>query len=267
MIDLHSHILPAIDDGAPSVDTALEMARIAVADGITHLACTPHIVPGLYDNDAAGIEAATASLADALDHAGIGLVLFAGADIHVTPELRSRLDAGTSPTIAGTRYFLFEPPHHVLPPGIAQLARDVMDAGYVPVLTHPERLTWIENSYDTICQLDESGVAIQLTAGSVTGGFGSRAQYWSERMLAEGRVDIVASDAHDARRRPPVLSKARDRIAELLDDDAAWRMTRDNPATILNDLPLPAKRRVRATPQDRRGWSWFGKGARSPRRR
>ncbi len=197
MIDLHTHILPGIDDGSSSVAMSLEMARMAVADGITHLACTPHITPGIYDNDPAGIAARVKALQTMLDNAGIALRLVAGADVHVVPDLAAQLSVGRLPCLEGTRYFLFEPPHHVAPPGLLRVAQEALDAGFVPVLTHPERLTWIEKAYDLICELDEAGVAVQVTAGSLTGGFGERAQYWAERMLDEGRVDIIASDAHD----------------------------------------------------------------------
>ncbi len=210
MIDLHSHILPGIDDGAKSVAMSLEMAELAVADGITHMACTPHITPGIYDNDPVAIAARVRALQAMLDKSGIALRLVAGADVHVVPDLAARLADGSLPCLEGTRYFLFEPPHHVAPPGLLRVAREAMAAGFMPVLTHPERLTWIEKAYGLICELDEAGVAVQVTAGALTGDFGERVRGWAFRLLDEGRVDIVASDAHDTRRRPPVISKAVD---------------------------------------------------------
>lgn len=238
MIDLHSHILPGIDDGASSMAVSIDMARIAVADGITHMACTPHIVPGLYENELKSIEPAMDALSSRLAEMEIPLNLVIGADLHIAPNLRDRLDRKEVPTLAGSRYFLFEPPHNVLPPGLEHFAKGFFAAGYVPVLTHPERLTWIEQRYETICALCRAGMLIQLTAGSITGAFGSRARYWSERMLEEGRVDIIASDAHDTKRRPPILSKARKRIAELLGEEEADAMTQGRPLEILNDRSL-----------------------------
>jgi protein-tyrosine phosphatase len=178
-----------------------------------------------------------------LDRQGIALRLIAGADVHVVPDLASRLADGSLPCLAGTRYFLFEPPHHVVPPGLLRVAQDAIAAGFIPILTHPERLTWIENAYELICELDEAGLAVQLTAGSVTGAFGERAQRWSQRMLDEGRVDIIASDAHDPRRRPPVLSRAREMIAGRYGEEAAARMTLHNPGLIIANSTLPKKHR------------------------
>ncbi len=216
MIDLHSHILPGIDDGSKSLAMSLEMARIAVADGTRIIACTPHMLPGVYDTSREAMIAGVAELSAALADAGIGLHLLTGADVHVVPDLIDKLSDGRAPSLGDSRYFLFEPPHHVAPPGIESLVAEIIEAGWIPILTHPERLTWIEKHYDLICRLDAAGAVIQLTAGSITGGFGKRAQYWAQRMLDEGRVDIIASDAHDPVRRPPGLSRARDRIAKRL---------------------------------------------------
>ena len=204
------------------------------------------MLPGVYDNRQEGILASVGALQAELDNAGIALELIAGADIHVVPDLVEGLGAGRLPCLGRSRHFLFEPPHHVVPPGLLRLGEAACEAGFVPILTHPERLTWIESNYDLICQLDEAGLVVQVTAGSLTGGFGKRAQYWAERMLHEGRVDIIASDAHDPRRRPPVMSRARDMVAQRLGDATALSMTTGNPSAILANRPLPAKQRIGA---------------------
>ena len=245
MIDLHSHILPGIDDGAKDVFNSLAMARIAVSDGTTHIACTPHIVPDIYHNRPEEISQAISALKLALCEAGINLQLIPGADVHIVPDIVGKLEAGELPVLGNSRYFLFEPTHHVLPPSIVPLCKRIIAKDFVPVLTHPERLTWIENYHDIICKLDELGVVIQLTAMSITGKFGKRAQYWSQRMLDEGRVDIIASDAHNTRSRPPGLSRARDIVADRLNEDEAQKMVQANPARILADQPLATKQRTK----------------------
>jgi hypothetical protein len=109
MIDLHSHILPGIDDGATSLEMSLDMARMAVADGVHTMACTPHIYPGLYLNDAQGISRARQQLQAALDVYRIALTLVDGADVHLVPGLLEGLRAGAVPTLHGSRYVLLEP--------------------------------------------------------------------------------------------------------------------------------------------------------------
>ncbi len=215
------------------------MARMAVDDGITRMACTPHIVPGLYEsNDATKIRTATAALQTAIFEAGIDLDLVIGADVHIAPDLPTTLGTDRVPTLNGTRYFLFEPTHHVLPPRLEDLAAGLIDIGFVPIVTHPERLSWIEHHYDTIERLSELGCLMQITAGSITGSFGKSVRHHAERMLDEGRADILASDAHNVTRRPPVLSRARDAVAERLGADEANAMVVDRPAEILADRPV-----------------------------
>ena len=173
MIDLHCHLLPGIDDGATTVRDSLEMARIAAADGITLTACTPHIYPGMYENTSASIRDAITALEAELTAAGIALALTIGADAHLTPELLSRLGAGTAPTLGSTRYFLLEPPHHVTPPRFEDHVASFLAAGYVPIITHPERLTWIDEHYDLFVRAVQRGAWLQVTSGSLTGDFGS----------------------------------------------------------------------------------------------
>lgn len=247
MIDLHSHILPGIDDGAANFDIALEMARIAVANGVTVQACTPHIFPGVYDNSGPQIRLAVDEFQNCLDEHGIPLRLVTGADAHIVPNMVDGLRSGAILSLADTRYVLVEPPHHVAPPRIEYLFFELLTAGYVPILTHPERLTWIESRFETFVQLFHAGVWMQLTSGSVTGSFGRRPQYWSERMLNEGMVHILASDAHGARRRRPDLAEGRAAAAKWLGETEAEQLVLDRPRAILeNAAPSDVKAPPRA---------------------
>lgn len=247
MIDLHSHILPGIDDGAENLNVALEMARMAAASGTTVLACTPHIKPPTYPNHRASIDEAVDFLKSQLVQEGIALELVGGADIHINHDLLDGLKSGHLPTINGSRYFLFEPDHNVMPPGLDRFCATILDAGFVPILTHPERLDWIERHYDKICGFDEMGVVMQLTANSVTGKFGKQVQKWSLRMLQENRVDIVASDAHDVKYRTTSLASVKEFLVKHFGLPLANRLLQENPMRILEDGPLAEKARVSIT--------------------
>ena len=237
MIDLHCHILPGIDDGSKDDATSLAMARIAADDGIRTLACTPHIYPGLYENDANGIRARVASLQGKLDAAGIALKLTFGADAHLTPELLGRVRNGTAPTLHGGRYFLLEPSHHVAPPRFDESVFNFTMAGYVPLITHPERLSWIEGKYAVFEALARSGAWIQITAGSLTGRFGSIAQYWAERMLDDGIVHVIATDAHGVKHRAPLLAEGMLAAERWVGKEEARRLVFDRPQAVLDNLP------------------------------
>jgi protein-tyrosine phosphatase len=253
VIDLHSHILPGIDDGSKSLEMSLAMARIAVDDGIRIMACTPHIYPGLYMNDTAGITAARDALQNALNVYGIPLQLITGADVHLVPGLLQGLRSGVVPTLNKSRYFLLEPPHHVAPPRFAESVFQLVAAGYVPVITHPERLTWIEDHYQVFANLTRQGAWIQLTAGALTGAFGSRVKYWGERLLGDGLTHILATDAHSSERRVPKLSEAKAIAHRMLGPDEAQLLVEGRPIAVLESL-LPSAAPPLPTVEASSGW-------------
>jgi protein-tyrosine phosphatase len=254
LIDLHCHLIPGIDDGPPDVETSLAMARMAVADGITVTACTPHILPGLYNNTGPQIRQALENFRTALARAEIPLRLCTGADVHVSPDLRDGLKSGRVLTLNDTRYFLFEPPHHVPSPLLEAHAFGLQAAGYVPILTHPERLSWIESYYAIFERMAERGVWMQLTAGSLVGRFGRRPRYWAERMLDEGLCHIIATDAHDLLKRMPLLSEARDAAARRVGDEEAMNLVETRPQGVLDNCAPNALLAPVVVAQERSRW-------------
>ncbi|MEL6373403.1 MAG: CpsB/CapC family capsule biosynthesis tyrosine phosphatase [Pseudomonadota bacterium] len=246
MIDLHSHILPAIDDGAADLDMALVMARMAVADGVRVQACTPHILPGLYHNSGPDIRAHVAALQQALNENDIPLHLVTGADVHICPDFVAGLRDGRYLTLADTRYVLVEPPHNTAPARLEDLFASIQAAGYVPILTHPERLKWIRSHYPLMERLTATGVWMQITTGSLTGAFGREPLYWAERMLDEGAVHILASDAHNTDRRPPNMRAGYECASVRVGESEARHLVETRPMGILQnvapqDLPLPVR--------------------------
>ncbi len=242
MIDLHCHILPGIDDGAKTLSVSLEMARLFAADGVTHVACTPHILPGVWANAGPQIREAVASLQAAIDAEGIELYLVPGADNHVVPDFLAGLEDGRLLTLGDSRYVLVEPPHHVAPPRLEEFFFSILVAGYVPILTHPERLTWIEAQYAVLNRLVDAGVWMQITAGSLAGRFGKRTQALALRMLDDGLVHIIATDAHDTERRPPLLSEGWKIASDRVGAEEAERLVLGRPFAILqNQVLAPAE--------------------------
>lgn len=237
MIDLHSHILPALCDGSPNLKTSLAMARLAVEDGITHLACTPHIYPGVYENSTDGIAKALRMLQVELYSQDIALRLIIGADIHMVFGVLDSLQQGTMPTLHGSRYFLLEPSHNLPVPNFLRQIDAFLNAGYVPVITHPERLRWCEAYYQDFIMAARMGAWLQVTAAAISGTFGRTAKKCSERLLLDGVVHIIASDAHDTVYRPPILSAGIEAAIRITGDDAeVMRMVSDRPLAILDNI-------------------------------
>lgn len=254
MIDLHCHLLPGIDDGSPDMMTSLAMARAAVADGIVLTACTPHIFPGVYDNSRQTIEWSAEALREALKAESIPLQIVVGADTHLVPGLLARLRSGEVPTLAGSAYLLLEPAHHVVPPDFEQAVHELLAAGYLPVITHPERLTWIGDYYEIFERLVERGAWMQITAGSLTGRFGAQPRYWSEKMLDAGLVHLLATDAHGLKKRPPLLAEGRRAAEKWVGAVEARRLVVDRPQNIIDHLAPTATPHPGGRSAGRRSW-------------
>src|SRR5262245_848686 len=219
---------------------SLDMARMAYADGITTVVCTPHILPTVYDNKGPEIKAAVTLLQEALSLADIPLRLLSGADVHMVPDLLSGLKEARILTLAGSRYLLLEPPHHVMPPRFEDCIFRLQSAGYVAILTHPERLSWIEPQYALVRRMVVKWLWFRLTADSLTGRFEQGPRYWAERMLDEGLCHVIATDAHNTSTRPPHLARVQAMVEHRLGVAEAANIFRIRPRGVL-DNESPAK--------------------------
>lgn len=236
LIDIHCHILPEIDDGASDIETSIRMLKMAVDDGVTHIVATPHFMynekPDIHD-----IKKKFESLREKIKEKNIPLTLLSGADIRLTYELLSGIQRNEVPTINNTRYFLLELPD-LVPPHFDDFLFEVKLKGFIPIITHPERNYSLFSSPDKIADMRNSGALIQITAMSITGEFGSQIKKASNILLKKGFVDFVASDAHSANRRNPVLSKAYREITGLLDEQQAKRLFYKNPLSVIEDRDI-----------------------------
>jgi protein-tyrosine phosphatase len=267
MFDLHSHLLPGIDDGSSDYSMSLDMARAYLNQGVECVACTPHILPGLYHNTGTQIKEAVAALEVKLGEAEIALKLVAGADNHIVPDFIDALKRGHLLCLGDSVYVLVEPPHHVAPVRLEHLLFNIAAAGYIPILTHPERLSWIEHKYDVIRSLVSRGVWMQLTAGSLLGSFGSRPRFWAERMLGEGLVHILATDAHNMTSRPPNLLEGRNAAAKLIGETEARHLVATRPKAVLanimpEDLPEPLSGPLKERQSSSGGTAFNGRAGR-----
>jgi len=242
MIDLHCHILPGIDDGPQSLEQAVEMCRLAAARGCEAVVATPHQRKGDWWNcERATLAALRQKVQDA---AGPVPRLLAGGEIRVDRHLLAEMmdwreDAAQGPlALAGSRYLLLEFGPEAGLPEAADLVHELVVAGWHPVLAHPEFIHWMGAEPATVAELVSLGALAQVTAMSLTGDFGRRAQADASRLVEMGLVHFVASDAHDLRRRPPDLRKAWDAIAARWGEEAARELLADNPRAVVAGLPL-----------------------------
>lgn len=236
MIDLHCHILPNVDDGSQSLEESLQMAEQAVEDGIKAMVATPHTLNGVNTNGVEDVLSGVAALQGALSANHLDLKLHPGADIHLCTDMVQRITSREACTINDTgKYILLELPSQMIPNGVKDEIFALKLNGITPIITHPERNTMVQHDPDILYQLVQMGALAQVTAMSLTGDFGEFIGQVSATLLRYRLVQIIASDAHSAKDRPPVLSGAVERAAEILKDyKAAEHMVTTVPAAILS---------------------------------
>ena len=213
MIDIHSHILPGVDDGAKSWDIAVEMCRMAAADGITHIVATPH-ANDRYPYDRDFLEA---TLLQLRERVGPAPELSLGCDFHLSYDsLQDVLAAPERYTINGSRYLLVELSDFSIPTQVADCFLKLGDRGVTAVITHPERNAILRQTPQRVLEWAELGCVIQVTANALTGFWGSGVARTAVWLLEREAVHVLATDAHDAQHRIPILSQARDLVLQRL---------------------------------------------------
>ena len=228
-----------MDDGAPDLAVSLKMARMAAEDSITHVVCTPH-ANSRYRFDPARIAANLTQLREALAEAGIRLVLGTGCDFHLSYDnVRDALDNPHRYTINGGEYLLIELPDYALPPTLEETFYSLRLAGMTPILTHPERNPSLQQDVSRLADWIRDGMLTQVTAASVTGLMGRKAQKLAERLLADRWVHFIATDAHNVSTRPPQMRAARDQIASRFGEAYAQRLCTENPQAVFDNRRLP----------------------------
>ncbi|WAA09711.1 tyrosine-protein phosphatase [Fervidibacillus albus] len=214
MIDLHSHILPGIDDGAQTVEDSLEMAKVAVQNGIKKTVATPHHQTSKSQNPKNEIVPRIKQINEALQKEGIPLEVLLGQEVRIFGEWMEHYEKGQIATINDTQYVLVEFPSNHVPSYSERLFYDMQMNGLVPIIAHPERNSQIVEQPDKLFQLVEKGALAQLTAASLTGQFGKKVQKFSNQLIEANLVHFIASDAHNTTTRTFKLDEAFEKIEQ-----------------------------------------------------
>ncbi|HZQ22447.1 MAG TPA: CpsB/CapC family capsule biosynthesis tyrosine phosphatase [Terriglobales bacterium] len=236
MIDIHCHLLPGVDDGAKSWEIAREMCQIAATDGITHIVATPH-ANERYAYDRVKLKSDLQRLQESAGHQPR---LSLGCDFHLSYEnLQDALLHPERYTIEGTNYMLVELSDYSIPVQVTDCFRKLGDAGIIPILTHPERNAILKRSPEPVLEWADEGCVIQVTASAFTGRWGETVRRIANWLLNNDAVHVLATDAHDLEHRPPILSGARELIAESHGEAVARALVQDNPQAVVDNVPLP----------------------------
>ena len=251
MIDIHSHIIPGVDDGAKTLAESFEMLRIAAQHGTTDIVATPHAsIEFRFDE-----VAVQARLADLREGAGDVIRIHHGCDFHLTYD--NIHDAMLHPakyTVNGKRYLLVEFSDLVIFRTTDQVFDEFLAQGIVPIVTHPERNPLLRQRLEQLRGWASRGVLMQVTAQSLTGFWGGQAQSFTNTLLEEGMAHVFASDAHDPERRPPILRDAYLEIEDRYGHETAEQLFVETPRAVIEGVPvmLPMVKRP-----SRRPWFKF----------
>ena len=241
MIDLHSHLLPGIDDGPATVGDSVEMARTAWESGTRAMVCTPHMHPR-YPTSVETMRLGVARLRTALVEAGIPLEIHPGGEISLDwIDRMSEADLAMASVGGGGRWLLLEMPWSGWPLRLPELLRDLEIRGFGVILAHPERAESVQKSPDRLRDVIGRGALVQITAGSFLGEHGPAARRAAGALLGGGAAHFIASDAHSAGPwRPPELQEGLRAAAHSIGvepEALAW-MVDEGPAAVLEGVPL-----------------------------
>ncbi|HWC77769.1 MAG TPA: CpsB/CapC family capsule biosynthesis tyrosine phosphatase [Blastocatellia bacterium] len=255
MIDIHSHILAEVDDGARSLEESLDMCRRSAEDGVFVMVATPHAHDSVHTTHNPEFLQAKVDELNQLLNGSPRIEL--GCELRFTHDVvRQVCKLKSAPTLAGGPYVLVEFPHRLVPPGTTHALFELMSNQIRPIIAHPERNEMLIAEPGRFFELVEMGALGQADTGSFTGQFGRRVQEAATVMLENGMLHIIASDCHNVRNRLPGMSSAVASVAELVGDELATAMSKDNPAAVVRGEPIPF-RPIATAPKKRKKWLFF----------
>lgn len=236
MIDLHSHILWGVDDGAKDIEVSEEMAKVAIENDISIIVATPHFRTSKEDTTTASqVVEKVEALNDYYFKNGIDLTIYPGMELYASNDLPDMLKEGKALTLADTRYILLEFSTREIPYFLDDLIYRLKLDGYIPIIAHPERNKDISEDIEILRKLVRKGVYAQVNKGSLLGEFGDRAKQTAIQLLKEGLVHCISTDMHGIERRTPSLDGLKDQLLEVIGEEQIDILLKENPKRVLEN--------------------------------
>jgi protein-tyrosine phosphatase len=233
MFDLHSHILPGLDDGASNLEVSLLMLRIAAESGTMGIVATPHVIEGEWLPAWPTIVSSCATLQNEARALALNISVFPGAEVYLCLDILGKIKEPGPYCLNGGRYMLVELPAAEIPLYADEFFFTLQARGIIPVLAHPERHSQIIKSPAILQAWINKGVLVQVNAPSITGRMGERIKRSAEVLLTRNMVHCIGSDAHGVRTRRPILTEAANRITALLGQDRARNISQNTGKLII----------------------------------
>ncbi|MDO6693238.1 tyrosine protein phosphatase [Aliiglaciecola sp. 3_MG-2023] len=237
MIDIHSHILPGVDDGAKTLAEALDMLKMAVDQGVKTQVLTPHIHYGRYENTKADLINRFAQFQQQVIDANIDIELRLGAEIRIGTELMQLVQQDQIPwlgTYQGSKTFLLEFPRIDVPHGSDNLVRWLLQKDIIPIIVHPERNKTFLNHPHKLQIFTDMGCPLQITASSLTGKFGDDVKQMALELVEQDKAFAIASDCHNLKGRAPDLKPSIADLPAIIGQDKLNNLVLNNPQSLFD---------------------------------
>lgn len=236
MIDIHTHIIDGIDDGAKNMEDSLALLRMAAESGTTDIIATPHIIEGTNHADWQTILTKTEELNRNARNAGIPIRVYAGAELEMNWDMLPLLKTGQSDyCLAGSRYVLVELPANTVPNYADEFLYEVQIKELIPIIAHPERHPYLAKHPRLLHQWLRNGALAQCNIGSFTGKFGAEVKNFAELLLTNNMIHFFGTDAHSVEHRHTDTSAGLEVVAQKISPETLERITKVNPAAIVED--------------------------------
>lgn len=242
MIDVHSHILPNIDDGSRSIDETFNLIKEAKEAGFEGIICTSHYMENYYETDRPEREVWINAIHENLKNKNIEMNLYLGNEIYMSDNIIKLLEDGKATTMNDTSYVLFELPLNVEPMNLYDMVYEMQQYKIVPILAHPERYSFVQTDPELIYDLIDKGVLMQANYGSIVGQYGKKAQMIVQKFLENNMIHMLGTDAHRQNTIYPKIPEILVELKSLIGEEKLNELTTINPELVINNKRIDIRK-------------------------
>ncbi len=257
MIDIHSHILPKVDDGAQGMEESIEMAKLYIENGINKVVVTPHYIEGAGSTTFSENKIVLDKLKNVLKEEGLDLELYIGNEIYVTPDTLNHVIEKKAATLNETRYVLIELPMYDMPRYMENIIYELCLKGYVPIIAHPERNIKIQEEPNLLYGFIIGGALAQINLPSLEGRYGEESKETGELLLKHNMIHFIGTDAHSPRVRSPRIEKSLAILKDIVDEDTFKEITYLNGQALLEDKLISVEEPIKYEREKKKGFLSF----------